>query len=71
MGVYLGWRGDQVPETVKGWGRGVMSCVVDKVNVGQPVSARWRDREVVEGIWRAVEEGMRGRGWRRDSGPVN
>ena len=24
---------------------------------------RWRDREVVEGIWTAIEEGMKLRGW--------
>lgn len=26
-------------------------------------SGRWRDRGVVEGIWMAIEEGMRVRGW--------
>lgn len=57
-----------LPDTVKGWGRGVLSTQVDKYNAG---TSRWRDREVVEGIWKAVEENMRQKGWRRDSGPAN
>jgi parafibromin len=68
LGVYVGWRGDVLPDTVKGWGRGVLSTQVDKYNPG---ASRWRDREVVEGIWKAVEENMRQKGWRRDSGPAN
>lgn len=67
LGVYVGWRGDALPDTVKGWGRGVMSVGVDKY---VPSGSRWRDREVVEGIWKSIEEGMRSKGWRRDSGPL-
>jgi parafibromin len=26
-------------------------------------AGRWRDREVVENIWTAIEEGMKARGW--------
>jgi parafibromin len=70
LGVYVGWRGDILPETIKGWGRGVLSVQVEKWNAGAGTSSRWRDREVVEGIWKAVEDGMRTKGWRRDSGPL-
>lgn len=70
LGVYVGWRGDQLPDTVRGWGRGVLSTQIDKYIPG-PGPARWRDREVVEGIWKSVEENMRSKGWRRDSGPSN
>ncbi|PMD50320.1 CDC73-domain-containing protein [Hyaloscypha bicolor E] len=70
LGVYLGWRGDQLPDMVKGWGRGVLSAQVDKWSAGAGPASRWRDREVVEGIWKAVEENMRNRGWKRDSGPL-
>ncbi|KAK6579903.1 hypothetical protein PZA11_007611 [Diplocarpon coronariae] len=70
LGVYVGWRGDQVPDTVKGWGRGVLNTQIDKFNAGAPAAARWRDREVVEGIWKGIEDNMRQKGWRRDSGPM-
>lgn len=70
LGVYVGWRGDHLPETVRGWGRGVLSTQVEKWSPGAGNAARWRDREVVEGIWKAVEDNMRNKGWRRDSGPM-
>ncbi|MCJ1450940.1 accessory factor associated with RNA polymerase II [Mycoblastus sanguinarius] len=70
LGIYVGWRGEDVPGTVKGWGRGVTSAQVEKWNPQQGVSGRWRDREVVEGIWDRVEESMRSRGWNKDGGPV-
>lgn len=66
----MGWRGDHPPETVRGWGRGVLSVQVDPWTAGTGSTSRWRDREVVEGIWKAVEENMRSRGWRRDAGPL-
>jgi parafibromin len=70
-GVYVGWRGEDVPREVKGWGRGVRSFAVDRwdeksaagIAAGTGGSGRWRDREVVEGIWTAIEEGMKARGW--------
>ncbi|KGY15322.1 hypothetical protein PABG_11622 [Paracoccidioides brasiliensis Pb03] len=79
-GIYVGWRGEDVPREVKGWGRGVRSFAIDRwdeksaglngagaAGVGAAGgiggSGRWRDRGVVEGIWMAIEEGMRGRGW--------
>ncbi|KAI9783158.1 MAG: accessory factor associated with RNA polymerase II [Peltula sp. TS41687] len=67
LGIYLGWRGDDVPPTVKGWGRGVLSTAVDKWQPG--AHGRWRDREVVEDIWRAIEDSMKARGWGKDGGP--
>ncbi|KAK2732439.1 accessory factor associated with RNA polymerase II [Onygenales sp. PD_40] len=87
MGIYVGWRGEEVPREVRGWGRGVRSFAIDRwdekavmaggnigggggggngVGVGVGVggmSGRWRDRGVVEGIWTAIEEGMKARGW--------
>jgi parafibromin len=80
-GIYVGWRGEDVPKEVKGWGRGVRSFAIDRWDeksanlnggttaagggIAGPVggSTRWRDLEVVEGIWTAIEEGMRARGW--------
>lgn len=60
LGVYVGWKGEVVPDTVKGWGRQVMSVQIDKG------SNRWRDREVVEDIWSQIEARMRAMGWGRD-----
>ncbi|CZS92253.1 related to DNA-directed RNA polymerase II accessory protein [Rhynchosporium agropyri] len=71
LGIYVGWRGDIPPETVRGWGRGVFSTQVDKYSAAAPAASRWRDREVVEGIWKGIEDNMRQKGWRRDSGPMN
>ncbi|KAL1585076.1 hypothetical protein WHR41_06405 [Cladosporium halotolerans] len=60
LGVYVGWQGEVVPDTVKGWGRGVLSVGLDKGH------ARWRDREVVEEVWSGIEARMRAMGWSRD-----
>ena len=60
LGVYVGWKGEAVPETVQGWGRGVLSVQIDKG------AQRWRDREVVEDVWRGIEARMRAMGWGRD-----
>ncbi|EFW15922.1 accessory factor associated with RNA polymerase II [Coccidioides posadasii str. Silveira] len=70
-GIFVGWRGEEVPREVKGWGRGVRTFAVERwdeksANVNGPAiggRTRWRDREVVEGIWGAIEEGMKARGW--------
>ena len=70
LGIYVGWRGEDVPSTVKGWGRGVISAHVDKWHAQQGTQGRWRDREVVEGIWGQVEESMRIKGWGKDGGPA-
>lgn len=60
LGVYVGWKGDGVPDTVRGWGRGVLNVGLDKG------SARWRDREVVEEIWSGIEARMKALGWNRE-----
>ncbi|KAK0886021.1 accessory factor associated with RNA polymerase II [Friedmanniomyces endolithicus] len=60
LGIYVGWKGELVPETVKGWGRGVMVAQIDKGGV------RWRDREVVEDVWRGIEGRMKEMGWGKD-----
>ncbi|KAL9122785.1 MAG: hypothetical protein Q9187_000664 [Circinaria calcarea] len=70
LGIYVGWRGEDIPSTVKGWGRGVTSTQIEKWNQVQGAQGRWRDREVVEGIWGRIEESMRSRGWGKDGGPV-
>jgi parafibromin len=66
LGVYVGWRGEEVPATIKGWGRGVHSMAIDKWNPQQGSQGRWRDREVVEGIWGHIEESMKSRGWGKE-----
>lgn len=65
-GIYVGWRGEDPPREVKGWGRGVEKFAVerwDERGGGVHGAGRWMDREVVEGIWRVIEEGMKIRGW--------
>lgn len=71
QGVYVGWRGEVLPPGVRDWGHRVLSCAVDKWT--EPVvpgteTHRWRDREVSESIWKAIENGMLHRGWKRDAG---
>ncbi|KAM0718682.1 hypothetical protein Q7P37_005753 [Cladosporium fusiforme] len=60
LGVYVGWTGEMAPDTVKGWGRGVLSVGLDKGGT------RWRDREVVEEVWSGIEARMRSMGWTRE-----
>lgn len=60
LGVYIGWKGDPIPETVKGWGRGVLTVQIDKG------AQRWRDREVVEDVWRGIEGRMKAMGWGKE-----
>lgn len=65
MGVYVGLRGETVPKEVKGWGRAVKSFEVERWDhrAGQNAGGRWRDREVVEGVWASIENSMKGKGW--------
>lgn len=69
LGLYVGWKGDGVPGTVRGWGRGVKGVEIEKWEGGEGGAGRWRDREVVEKLWAEVAEHMRRRGWGRDTGP--
>lgn len=66
LGVYVGWRGEDIPTSVKGWGRGVTCVQIDKWQVQLGEKGRWRDREVVESIWGNIEEAMSGRGWGKE-----
>lgn len=68
LGVYVGWRNEGVPDVVRGWGRGVKSLGIEYWREGQGAgepgaAARWRDREVVEEIWSAIEANMRAKGF--------
>ncbi|KAL1969937.1 hypothetical protein VTN77DRAFT_7447 [Rasamsonia byssochlamydoides] len=65
VGIYVGLRGEEVPEQVKKWGRGVNTFVLERWDEkgGVHGAGRWRDREVVEGIWAVIEESMRAKGW--------
>jgi parafibromin len=67
LGIYVGWSGEQAPDTVKNWGRGVANVYVEKWR-GEGVG-RWRDREAVEALWGRIEETMRRNGWGH-GGPV-
>ncbi|KAF1995450.1 RNA polymerase II accessory factor [Amniculicola lignicola CBS 123094] len=64
-GFYVGWRGEEVPENVQNWGRGMLALKIDKP-LSDNKQGRWRDREVVEQIWQNIEEHMRKGGWGRD-----
>ena len=64
LGIYVGYRGDEVPPVVKSWGRGVFKAEIDKYQ--GPAQNRWKDREEVEKIWKAVEDSMLNKGMNRD-----
>jgi parafibromin len=68
LGIYVGWTAESVPEAVKGWGRTVKVASIDKWSAVRGESGRWRDREVVESIWTAIEESMRSKGWNKENG---
>jgi parafibromin len=68
IGLYVGWSGEAVPEAVKGWGRMVKTSAIDQWSAVRGEAGRWRDREVVEGIWTAIEESMRSKGWAKEMG---
>jgi parafibromin len=70
LGIYVGWRGDVPPDAVRSFGHRILQCQVDKWNSSAGEAGRWRDREVVESIWKAVEGNMRAKGWKRDAAPV-
>lgn len=72
LGVYMGWTGDQPPESIRGFGHRIQAFGVEKWREpGAPgaETSRWRDREVVENIWRGIEQNMRAKGWRKDAAP--
>lgn len=63
-GFYVGYGGEEEPESVRGWGRGITSVQVDKWTGSE--KGRWRDRELVERIWGRIEEHMRRGGWTKE-----
>ena len=64
LGIYVGWRGEQIPSVVQGWGRGVVKIEIDKYQgTGQN---RWRDREEVEKIWSEIQRSMVAKGMNKD-----
>ncbi|EXJ58446.1 hypothetical protein A1O7_05871 [Cladophialophora yegresii CBS 114405] len=75
LGIYVGEKGLPIPTEVKGWGSSVKSFSVERwderahgtsVEQETRMSRRWRDREIVEEVWRSIEGYMRGRGeWKR------
>jgi parafibromin len=74
LGVHVGWRGDPVPDNVRNWGHRVQCFTVDKWrDPGLPgaEASRFRDREVVESIWKQIETNMRSKGWRKDAAPTS
>ncbi|KAG8168184.1 hypothetical protein KVR01_003873 [Diaporthe batatas] len=74
LGVHVGWRGDQVPDNVRNWGHRVQCFTVDKWRdpaLPGAEASRFRDREVVESIWKQIENNMRSKGWRKDAAPAS
>ena len=74
LGVYVGWRGDLPPESIRAFGPRVLSLSVEKWRDPHAPGAetgRWRDREVVETIWKGIESNMRSKGWKRDAAPLS
>ncbi|OTB08275.1 hypothetical protein M426DRAFT_317389 [Hypoxylon sp. CI-4A] len=79
LGVYVGWRNEKPPESVLNWGHRVLSVGIDpwkesaqqNANANAIDASRWRDRETVENVWKAIESNMRSKGWRRDQAPTS
>lgn len=74
LGVHVGWRGEQPPDNVRNWGHRVQCFAVDKWRApGVPGAdaSRFRDREVVESIWKKIEANMKLKGWKRDMAPAS
>jgi parafibromin len=73
-GIYVGWRQDPPPETVQSWGHRVTPVGVERwkdIGPNAVDSSRWRDREVVDQIWRVIEGNMRNKGWKKDKAPTS
>ncbi|KAK7397951.1 accessory factor associated with RNA polymerase II [Neonectria punicea] len=71
LGIYVGWRGDVAPDNVQGWGHRVLSTGVDRWRGEGHDDSRFRDKEIVEQIWKSIEANMRSRGWRKDAAPAS
>ncbi|KAF7544520.1 hypothetical protein G7046_g9774 [Stylonectria norvegica] len=70
LGVFVGWRGDLAPDNIRGWGHRIVSTGVDRWMGEGHDASRFRDKEIVEQIWDAVENNMRAKGWRKDGAPA-
>lgn len=81
LGVYVGYRGEEVPETVRSWGHRILTANVDRWRdsdvraVGRDTAldkteVNYRDREAADHIWRQIESSMRSKGWKRDACPT-
>ena len=76
LGIYVGEKGQPIPSDVKGWGSNVKTFGVDRwdershgasVDHEARVARRWKDREIVEEVWRAIENYMKGKPeWKRN-----
>ncbi|CAI4210662.1 unnamed protein product [Parascedosporium putredinis] len=66
---FKSYKWGQAPDSVASWGHRVIACAVDRWR-DAPDAARFRDKEVVEAIWKAVESSMRSKGWKRDAAPT-
>lgn len=51
----MGWSEEPVPEQVASWGNVQL--------IGVEKNRRFRDREVMEGLWDGIERWMLTRGW--------
>ncbi|KAI9158288.1 Cell division control protein 73 [Paramyrothecium foliicola] len=71
LGIYVGWRGEQAPETIKSWGHRVIQSGVDRWRGEGHEASRFRDKEVVEHIWKSIEMNMTSKGWRKDAAPAS
>lgn len=71
LGIYIGWRGEQAPDVVRDWGHRVVSAGVDRWRGEGQDASRFRDKEVVETLWKAIEANMRAKGWRKDAAPTS
>ncbi|KAH6685695.1 cell division control protein [Plectosphaerella plurivora] len=75
QGIFVGWRGELPPQNIQDWGHRVMQLGVDRprgqMGVGPAAdAARFRDKEVVEAIWKQIEAGMKAKGWTKTSAPA-
>lgn len=75
LGIFVGWRGEQPPDNVTGWGHRVLATGIDRWRgaAAHPDddASRFRDKEVVELVWKSVEANMRAKGWRANAAPAS
>ncbi|GKT85385.1 RNA polymerase II-associated protein [Colletotrichum tofieldiae] len=71
LGIFIGWRGEQPPDSVKEWGHRVLQLGVDRWRdgTGAQEAAKFRDKEAAETIWRAIEANMKNKGWTKTTAP--